>query len=741
ALLALLACRAEGLTASRMAEFLSLGEAAPADADAGERAVPTVVPDDDVMPVRQVGANPDDGSLEVAPPESVVAPRRWEQLLIDAAVIGGLDRWKRRLKALDAALLVRQSALDDDASDSLGQHLERQREQLAALSDYVLPLVETLAELPDRATWGEWLTSLGALANRALKSPERVLEVLAELRPMAAVGPVGIDEVRIVLGRRLSELLVSQKGSPAGRVLVASVDEARGREFAVVFVPGLAERLFPRKVVEDPILLDSNRAPMAVGLTVSEHRVAAERLALHLAVGAATESLVLTFPRIDLESARPRVPSFYGLEVLRAAEGRLPGFEELLRRAEAHDEGDVGARRVGWPAPADPKRAIDTAEYDLAWLSQLLEAAGGRVGSARYLMEGNAHLGRALRSRYMVGQRAWTRADGLVKPRAGAHAALKKHALDQRSFSPTALQKFTGCPYRFFLYTVMRLQPREAPEFMEEMNPLERGSLVHDAQYDVLVELEKRGWLPLNQTNRLDARVVLEQVVDRLAAEYRDRLAPAIERVWEDGITLIRSDLQEWLFNLAGDTEWFPWRFELAFGRFRGDRRDPRSEPESIALDCGLSVHGSIDRVDRTRVAVAGAMALRATDTKTGRVSIGKDAVIAGGKALQPVIYALALEKMNPEATVVAGRLDFCTSRGGFEYRDVELDERARASADRLAEVLGGALDERFFPRAPGAGECRWCDFQTVCGSGPEERLPTKAAGQLLPLLSLREMP
>ena len=47
--------------------------------------------------------------------------------------------------------------------------------------------------------WGEWLDRLSALAPRALRHPARVLELLADLRPMASVGPLTLAEVRQVM--------------------------------------------------------------------------------------------------------------------------------------------------------------------------------------------------------------------------------------------------------------------------------------------------------------------------------------------------------------------------------------------------------------------------------------------------------------------------------------------------------------------------------------------------------------
>ena len=57
-------------------------------------------------------------------------------------------------------------------------------------------------------------------------------------------------------------------------------------EFDLVFVPGLAERMFPRKIVEDPLLLDELRRKISTSLPQQADRIAKERLALRLAIGA-----------------------------------------------------------------------------------------------------------------------------------------------------------------------------------------------------------------------------------------------------------------------------------------------------------------------------------------------------------------------------------------------------------------------------------------------------------------------
>ena len=127
--------------------------------------------------------------------------------------------------------------------------------------------------------------------------------------------------------------------------------------------------LFPQKPHEDPMLLDEEmRVPLASGLALQEDRGRTERLLLRLAIGAATERLWLSYPRIDIAETRPRVPSFYALDVMRAITGRIPNHEELQTRAAGE-----GGAPLAWPAPDNPLHAIDDLEHDLAVLRELLQ--------------------------------------------------------------------------------------------------------------------------------------------------------------------------------------------------------------------------------------------------------------------------------------------------------------------------------------------------------------------------------
>ena len=78
-----------------------------------------------------------------------------------------------------------------------------------------------------------------------------------------------------------------------------------------------------------------------------------------------------------MNESRPRVPSFYALDVKRALTGRIPSHDDLQR--EAFDE---GAATLAWPAPVDAMRAVDALEHDLAMLRPLFDERDRKSAAA-----------------------------------------------------------------------------------------------------------------------------------------------------------------------------------------------------------------------------------------------------------------------------------------------------------------------------------------------------------------------
>jgi CRISPR/Cas system-associated exonuclease Cas4 (RecB family) len=775
AFIALLSCASEGLSAKRFDEYLSLGQvpdvspkAAAGDPEkVGEARLQPAAEAPGARagwPVRLAPRGDEfgeleggEGDLEDAEPtqlvpasvpvdsdeEAVVAgtlrsPWKWEELIVESAVVGGRSRqdgearWRRRLDGLAADYQYRIEELERDEPESPRiARFSRDLRNLSHLRQFALPIIEVLAAWPARATWGDWLGRFSALAVSALGRPERVLRMLAELRPMADVGPVTIEEARDVLHDRLVALDWEPPARRYGRLFVGTPHQARGRSFRVVFVPGLAERVVPQRPREDPLLLDDCRAALDPALVCQDQRGSAERLLLKIAIGAASERLYLSYPRLDVAETRARVPSFYALDVVRAMTGSVPDHRALA--AEAADE--AGAN-LAWPAPADPDRAIDDLEHDLASLRPLLDSRDPAAvkGRAHYLLGLNDGLRRSVVSRWARGRPAWSGSDGVIKPSPAIQPALEAQRLNRRRYSLSALQRFATCPYQFVLATIFRLEPWDEPEPLVRMDPLTRGSLFHRAQAEFFRALEAAHALPVTRQTLPHALATLDAVLDRVAAEYAETLAPAIERVWRDEIDDLRRDLGIWVQKLADEGAWEPKYFEFSFG-LNDAGRDPRSLADPVVIDGRYTLHGSVDLIERHRDLDV----LRITDHKTGKNRSTPDMVIGGGAVLQPVLYSMAIEQ-GLGKKVATGRLFYCTTAGGFVEKEIEINDYTRGQGLQALAIVDRAIERGFLAAAPAKDACRWCDFRSVCGPREEARVARKNQNDLADLIALRAM-
>jgi ATP-dependent helicase/DNAse subunit B len=621
----------------------------------------------------------------------------------------------------------------DKEDETHRPHIERRLDQLSHLEVFALPLIDALDSLPKSASWGDWLDSLNALARMSLSATEPVLAILAELQPMSEVGPVTLDEVYDVLSEKLGLLRVEPPKRRYGHVFVASIEEAAGRNFDIVFVPGLAEGLFPRRALEDPLLTDEHRREVSPQLDTQDQRVARERMLLRTAAAAASKQLVVSYPRMDVTQARPRVPSFYALEAVRAAEGRLPGLREFEKRASKS-----APSRLDWPAPADPADAIDDAEYDLASLGAALKLARAQAkGAARYLVQTNEALTRSLRSRGRRWRAKWTASDGLVDPAPATLEALAQHRFTARSYSPSALQQFAACPYRFLLHAIFQFRPRESAVPLEQMDPLTRGALFHAVQFELFRELDRTGRLPISSDRLAKILDLADQTLDRIATKYEDDLAPAIPRVWKSEIEEVRTDLRGWIQHVAATgSGWLPTHFEFAFGLRPSQDRDVHSSPSEAVILNGIRVRGSIDLVERD----TSRNVLRVVDHKTGKALQNRPQYVGGGAILQPLLYALAAEQLLGE-TVESGNLYYCTQRGDFSQVAIPLVPEARQRLARVLQVISDAIEGGFLPAAPQTGACAICDYTSVCGPYEEIRVKRKQRDRLEPLFEVRSLP
>ncbi len=634
--------------------------------------------------------------------DGACVPRRWERTLATANIASGHHRYAARLQALRSELVE--------------QHAnERLISELDALTDSLLPLIDRLAALPSTASWAEWLAHLRLLAATTLRDDAVVQDALTQLAVLGDLGPVTLRDVARTLESALTDRREPSHAHRFGRVWVGSCDDALGHAFSAVFVPGLTERQFPVLLREDPLLLDRLRADVPELPTVKD-RASDERLALHIPVGAAVQTLHLSWPQTDAATGRPVVPSFYALEVVRAATAQLPSIAELQQHASTQGT-------ASWPAPHQAEDAVDAAEHDLALLRPVVQASSEAPGLAHYLLDTNPHLARALRTRarrWTVAK--WTPADGLVRPRPEAQSVLQTFRLGQTPTSASSLERFAACPYQYFLHSIVGLRERPTWAAVEQLDPASRGTLHHAVLAETINTLAANDQLPLTADTLDDALGAADRHLFTQANALRDRLAPTVPRVWQDTLDVIRTDVYAALHQLATDPIWKPTIADWDFAE---------DGPITVA---GVRLHGAVDQLETD-----GAGQIRVTEIKTGAPRHKPGARVAGGRMLQPLLYSLAAAQQAPEQHVVGARVWFATRKHQFASHDVPLDHRSEALVRDVLQTIDRHVETGSLPAAPSPSACEHCPFTAVCG--PHEELRAKSKQSLPNLARLRGLP
>ena len=174
---------------------------------------------------------------------------------MDAAVIGGKDRWERRLNGLEAEFVSTREAA---------------RISLQNLKQFALPLIGMLDALPAAAIWSVWLEHLADWRAWRCATRIRCWRSWRSWRRWATSDPLALEEVAEVLSERL-RFLRAEPPPSAG----AACSSDRSRKRAGASSASCSCRDSPRVcsrrgLLEDPLLLDELREASAEHLPLRE---------------------------------------------------------------------------------------------------------------------------------------------------------------------------------------------------------------------------------------------------------------------------------------------------------------------------------------------------------------------------------------------------------------------------------------------------------------------------------------
>jgi superfamily I DNA/RNA helicase/RecB family exonuclease len=440
-----------------------------------------------------------------------------------------------------------------------------------------------------------------------------------------------IDRARFhrLLGTLAAAVGLARTPRGPGRVRFLSAEIARGLPADHVFVLGLGERGFPNLAAAGPIFDESERQSLrGAGLDVRgvSDRMPDEMLLFYGIVTQARRRLVLSYPAVD-DRGQSLLPSSFLAALLDCFE---PGAV-LVRRRRMLIEG------FGRDEPLSP------AEYRVQAASVLASGEPLPAGLPR-------DLAASLRAAAQVADRRFRARehnpyDGLLRQPV-VLAELRERFGGDRVISPTALETYIACPFRFLLEDVLHLEPLEGPG--EDIEGSDRGLVFHRALAWLHRHLKEHGIHgPTADVDRL-----IRERLDLEVREHAGHASRAAEALWQiEGRRLqrkaarYRADWQKFVATWA-ELKMLPrpTYLEKGFGMEPAEGDEP-APPLVIEAD-GIAVRlgGRIDRVDVAETEAGTFFWI--VDYKTGRSANYSAASLRTFQRLQLTLYALAAERV-----------------------------------------------------------------------------------------------
>ena len=639
-------------------------------------------------------------------------PARTACRLLRAAMIGwGRERYLERLRALRAG---RRTDLEragsgeneetEDAAADRRARLLAMMEEIDDLSSAVGRLLEMVPEAGegDRcdlrelcAAFARIMGTCGRTASEAdREAREALLARLEEIRNEGPAQPLPLKEGLDLLREAAGSVRVGAAAPRPGHLHVADCLSGGWSGRPVTFVAGLDEASFPGRGLQDPVLLDEERAALSPTLPTAADGLRDELFRLASTLASVRGRVTLSYPSFDIAEGRASFPSSVVLQAFRLGRGDagldysaldrdLPEAAGFVPDAleKAFDEADWWLARLG-PAGRSPEGAASVAA-SFADLASGIAAVSARAGDRLTEYEGLVDIGPVR---------------GRIDPVAGRKAVM----------SATRLELLARCPFGYFLRHVLGVEPPEEVEFDRSrwLDPRERGSLIHAILCEFMTEVSRK-------KERVEERKH-GQTLQELATRSIDREALAIPPPSAAVFESERGDILESM------------RIFLAAEEGRGPEVEPLEfEKEFAAEEFDLGggrsflLRGFIDRLDRT-----GPASFRILDYKTGSYAPYENLVEFGrGRVIQHALYAVVAERLlgrgrgGPASRVTESGYFFPTRRG--EGREIMVHGFDRDRLRRLLNDLLRLLEKGYFIAGPEA-KCGFCDFAPVCAGAPD---------------------
>ncbi|MCD4785973.1 MAG: PD-(D/E)XK nuclease family protein [Candidatus Eremiobacteraeota bacterium] len=659
---------------------------------------------------------------ELFPDTSPPVPAVWDRISRKAGIKEDPENWARKLKRYRSGLERKLSGAEDQSER---EKIQLEMSEAQRLVEFINMLNHDLGEFPGRNSWTGFTEKLISLFRKYIREEKQtqnivgIIERLNELDDLQEI--VDIEDFRSSVRNLLESNLLHPGRFMKGCVHIFNFRAAPGMTFDAIFIPGLVAGEIPSPPEENPLLLDREKEifneifDWEGRLPLKSRLVDEEPILLNMLVGCCKKKLIFTFPRTAQGKNASNVPSPYILEIGKALLNKdvfyrdidnIPGFVSIPRRFHRiFEQGlflDTGEYFQG-----EISRAKEKNDFTVI---QALEKSSDRFSSAMEFYKNRNY------------SNDFTRYDGRILTPDILQNLDKWLKENVATASPTYIETYYKCPYKFFLSRIIGLRSLSAPEEIKVISGLDRGNIYHDIFYRFYKKLRDSGLVPLDEDRRDKYISIIRDITQKTIEEALDSGLTGSCLSWFEEMVNIRDSMTKFVDEEIAGNEGIPTYFEFGFGRRKKSGSDSVGieNPVAIELENGVkfNYYGRIDRVDIDEEKGI----CTVIDYKSGKAKHYKPDTLRGGEQLQLPMYLISLKEILPAVSdhINSKALYYFATNGGdfkkVEFTGVTLAEKENEIKILISEMLRGVYDGIFIPN-PGKNceNCRICDFNTIC--------------------------
>ncbi|HHT9130683.1 MAG TPA: PD-(D/E)XK nuclease family protein, partial [Candidatus Brocadiaceae bacterium] len=626
--------------------------------------------------------------------------------------------------------------------------------QIEFLENTLRILSNDLSSIPEKASWTVMSQKITCLIQNYIRIPSeginpeeqekdsrimnKIFELLHALCIMDCLG----EEVTQDQCVDTFINACRQEGLPIGiengrGVKVMDAMSARGVPFRALFVLGLNEKVFPRAISEEPFLRDHVRRRLTevLGNHIPEklRGFDEERLLFYFLLNAARERLYLLYERSD-EAGKPKIPSHYLMDIrqnIKKPSDEKTKYEVYVPRGI---KDKLCNKEISLLTPKEIGIRMALDRVDPAYFRKtfgLNRDAFARSQSALGFMESyNPQL---------------TAYDGIVGDMCQWWDKRASHGL-----SPTTLEAFGICPFKFFMGKVLELESLEEPEKVDTIAPVALGTLYHSILGDFYNTLIEQGYFG-TKAKKINPGELLQSIAQKYFTEIERQIPIPYPILWElkkEEILAFLTKFITWDLEHIEQTGYIPTYLERSVKRGTQDLLLKPIFASSKEEASKITFKGKIDRIDLKPVAACpkqgateNAVNFCIVDYKSGKFfkeNLAKSAI--RGQKLQLPFYIILAEHLLSEeirkgripqgqtvldeASLVYIAQDMDNKKGQKSIpKDTIKGDDWKACEKQCWETLEEFLQyirEGIFPISPieDPQKCEWCEFAATCRRG-----------------------